>query len=70
MRSSAFRRGLILLACVVMLGGCSSVAKQNYLRHLSTTIPPSRRNVETITLTARTPDPGVVVVTSPNRPKQ
>jgi hypothetical protein len=52
-----------------MLSGCSSVAKQRYLRHLSTTIPPSHRNVETVTVTARLPDPGVVMATPSNSPK-
>jgi len=50
-----------------MLSGCSSVAKRNYIRHLSTTIPPSRRSIETVT--ARIPDSDVVAVTPSNRPK-
>jgi len=50
-----------------MLSGCSSVAKRNYIRHLSTTIPPSRRSIETET--ARITDSDVVVVTPSNRPK-
>ena len=69
MRSSAFRRGLILLACVAMLSGCSSVAKQNYIRHLSTTIAPSRRHIETVAVANRIPEPGVVAVSASNSPK-
>jgi len=69
MRSSAFRRGFILLACVAMLSGCSSAVKQRYIRHLSTTIAPTRRNVETVTVAARLPDPGVVLATPSNSPK-
>ncbi len=56
------------MVCVATLSGCSSVAKQNYIRHLSMTIAPSRR-VETVTVAARIPDPGVVVVTPSNSPK-
>ena len=40
MRASAFRRSLGLLALVAVLSGCSSVAKKQYLRHLSATIAP------------------------------
>jgi hypothetical protein len=52
-----------------MLSGCSSVAKQRYIRHLTTTIAPSRRNIEPVTVTARLPDPGVVLATPSNSPK-
>jgi hypothetical protein len=40
MRAGVFRRGLVLLALLAALGGCSSAAKKHYLKHLSTTIAP------------------------------
>ena len=40
MRSGASRRGLVLLALIVVLGGCTSPTKKHYLKHLSTTIEP------------------------------
>ncbi len=69
MRSSAFRRGLILLTCVAMLSGCSSVAKKSYIRHLSTTIPPSKRPIKTVAVTDRISESGVVAIAGSNTPK-
>ena len=46
MRSGALRRNLILLALFAVLGGCSSVAKKKYLKHLSTTMSPIDRSIE------------------------
>ncbi len=46
MRSGALRRNLILLALFAVLGGCSSAAKKQYLRHLSTTMAPVDRSLE------------------------
>ena len=47
MRSGAFRRGLGLLFVLVALGGCASETKQQYLKHLSTTIAPVEAGNET-----------------------
>jgi PBP1b-binding outer membrane lipoprotein LpoB len=48
MRSAASRRGLALLALVVVMGGCSSATKKHYLKHLSTTIAPVGSESETV----------------------
>ena len=42
MRAAAFRRGLGLLVLAVLLGGCATATKRQYLRHLSVTIAPQR----------------------------
>ncbi len=48
MRARAFRRGVGLLALLVVLSGCSSATKRNYLRQLSLTIAPLERGAETV----------------------
>ena len=45
----AFRRGIGLLALLIVLCGCSSPTKQRYLRHLSVTLAPDRPDVEPVT---------------------
>ena len=47
----AFRRGLGLLALLIVLiglGGCSSPTKQRYLRHLSVTLAPNQPAIDTL----------------------
>jgi PBP1b-binding outer membrane lipoprotein LpoB len=44
----AFRRGLCLLALVAVLSGCSSAAKQHYLRHLEATVSPMQFDQEPV----------------------
>ena len=58
----AFRRGLGLLALLIVLGGCSSPTKQRYLRHLSVTLAPDQPAIDT-----RVSDRPAVVAAS-NRP--
>ena len=54
MRAAAFRSALLLLPVVaVLLTGCSSLTKKDFLRHLEVTIAPS--------------EPGTVVAISPDR---
>ena len=50
MRSGASRLGLALLALclLVVLCGCSSTAKKDYLKHLTTVIAPVTPEAETI----------------------
>ncbi|MHC4218945.1 MAG: hypothetical protein ACYSU7_10880 [Planctomycetota bacterium] len=66
MRSGASRRGLVLLALstLVVLGGCSSLAKQRYLKHLTTTIAPV--SPETATVAAATDGGSAVAVVNRN----
>ena len=52
MRSGASRRGLALLALVVVLSGCTSAAKKHYLKHLSTTIAPVSAEAEAMAAAA------------------
>jgi len=46
MRSAASRRGLVLLALVVVLSGCTSATKKHYLKHLSTSMAPVSAEAE------------------------
>ncbi len=63
MRSAASRRGLTLLALVVVMGGCSSATKKHYLKHLSTTIAPVTSTSEP----AVAANPGGSAVATANR---
>jgi predicted component of type VI protein secretion system len=64
MRSAASRRGLALLALVVVMGGCSSATKKHYLKHLSTSISPV--TVESETVVAANPGASAVAAANPN----
>jgi len=64
MRSAASRRGLALLALVVVMGGCSSATKKHYLKHLSTSISPV--TVESETVVAVNPGASAVAAANPN----
>ena len=63
MRSAASRRGLALLALVVVMGGCSSATKKHYLKHLSTSIAPVTVESETVVAA----NPGASAVAAANR---
>jgi starvation-inducible outer membrane lipoprotein len=66
MRSGASRRGLVLLAMVFVLSGCTSATKKHYLKHLSTTIAPVSAEAETMAA-ARAGGPAVAVVNRDER---
>jgi predicted component of type VI protein secretion system len=68
MRSAASRRGLALLALVVVMGGCSSATKKHYLKHLSTSISPVTAEVETVA--AANPGASAVAAANPNEGTQ
>ncbi len=63
MRSAASRRGLALLALVVVMGGCSSATKKHYLKHLSMTIAPVASESERVVAAS----PGGSAVAAANR---
>ena len=63
MRSAASRRGLALLALVVVMGGCSSATKKHYLKHLSMTIAPVASESEPVVAA----NPGGSAVATANR---
>lgn len=58
------RRVFILLTFAVILNGCTSIVKQQYLRHLSTTTKPAPRQADTMAV----PAPGPMVVAASNTP--
>jgi hypothetical protein len=69
MRAACLRIGLVL---VVLLSGCATAAKRQYLRHLSVTIAPERPGVApaaTDTATAMAPRRPAVAAAEGNGPR-
>ena len=64
--SRAFRRGIGFLAALVILTGCSSAMKQQYLRHLEVTIAPTSGDGEVLATVERTT---MVDAGGPNNPR-
>ena len=60
MRAAAIRIGVVL---VVLLGGCATATKRQYLRHLSVSIAPARPEAPA---TAMAPGGSQVVTAEPN----
>lgn len=66
MRAAACRIGLVF---VVLLSGCATATKRQYLRHLSVTIAPERPGAPTATTTALAPGGSPVVTAEANPPR-
>jgi hypothetical protein len=66
MRAAACRIGLTF---VVLLSGCATAAKRQYLRHLSVTIAPERPGDPTATATALAPGRPPVVTAEASTPR-
>ncbi len=73
MRSGAFRRliaaSAVLLTGILVLGGCASAAKRQYLRHLSVTIAPSIAPAGIAARATASANESVIATAETNQPK-